>query len=48
MRIFHLESDKTGLKAQLQDLSLSRHALAEELEARNRVYEENVSLLTEA
>ena len=38
MRICHLELDKIGLEAQLQDLSLRRHAIAEELEVRNRVY----------
>ena len=48
MKICHLESDKTGLEAQLQDLSLSRHAITEELEARNRAYKENISLLMEA
>ena len=48
MRIRHLESDRIGLEAQLQDLSLSRHAIAKELEARSQAYEENVSLLREA
>ena len=48
MRICHLESDKVSLEAQFQDLSLSRHAIAEELEAKIRTCEENASLLREA
>ena len=48
MKIRHLESDKIGLKEQLQDLSLSSHAIEEELEAQNWAYEEKVSLLAEA
>ena len=48
MRIRHLESDKASLEAQFQDLSLSLHAIAEELEAQCRTCEENASLLGEA
>ena len=48
MIIRHLESDKTNLQAQLQDLSLSCHAVEEELEAQNWVYGEKASLLAEA